>query len=210
MNRSEEITEIAKALHRFQAAVKNPKNNSTNPQYGSSYSSLDEVINTVKPTLAEYGLSFIQSPVSTEDGMFMGVTTLLMHESGQWIESDPLALPAFKLGKGGAKNYDAQAAGIAVTYARRYSLSAMLGISSEDDDDANGISNTPSGNKASEKQLNFVDKLLKDIASKKGISKEEAYQTLKQRLQVEVELEDFTGDDAGKAIKYLQGVLKAQ
>jgi hypothetical protein len=139
MKRSNSITELAKALSKFQKTVSNPKYDAKNPQYSSKYATLGNVINTVREPLTENGLSFMQEPYVTEDGLHVGITTLLMHESGEFIESQPLVLPAFKMGKGGVKVYDAQSAGIAISYGRRYSLSSILGISSEEDEDANGI-----------------------------------------------------------------------
>lgn len=211
MKRSESIKEIAIALCKFQAEVKNPSNNATNPMYKSKYSTLDNVINTVKPVLAKYGLSYIQSPSTSEDGLHIGTTTLLMHESGEWIESDPIVLPAYKLGKDAVKIYDAQAAGIAITYSRRYSLSALLGVSSEDDDDANGIihestSKPRNAQMASDKQLGLINKLLNDVATTKGITKEKAYETIQKHLKKDMEW--FTPSDASKAIEILNGALK--
>jgi hypothetical protein len=55
MQRSETVGEIAKALSKFQADVKNPTNNAKNPQYRSEYATLDNVINTVKPFLQKTG-----------------------------------------------------------------------------------------------------------------------------------------------------------
>lgn len=130
------IMNLAAALSKFQEEVRNPSNSATNPQFRSKYAPLDVVINTVKPVLAKNGLSFLQSTGS--EGESISVTTLLIHESGEWIQSDPLTLPAYQIKGGGAKEYNAQGAGSSLTYARRYSLSAMLGLSSEDDDDANG------------------------------------------------------------------------
>jgi hypothetical protein len=136
MKMSESISELATALSKFQGEVKNPHNEAVNPQFRSKYAPLDVVINTVKPLLASHGLSFIQS--TSTDGENVGITTLLLHESGEWIESDTLYLPAYQLKSGGAKEFNAQAIGSSTTYGRRYSLSAALGLSSEDDDDANG------------------------------------------------------------------------
>lgn len=140
MKRSESIKNIAAALCKFQENVKNPKNTANNPYFKSKYAPLDEVINTIKPLLAENGLSYIQTPGG--DGEHITVTTMLMHSSGEWIESDPLVLKADKA--------TAQGAGSAITYARRYSLCAVLGITSEDDDDGNiasGTINTDSNKK---------------------------------------------------------------
>lgn len=127
MNKSESIKELATALAKFQGEVKNPANTAENPFFKSKYAPLDEILNLVRPTLSKHGLSIVQIPVMSE-GM-VGVSTTLLHSSGEWIETLPILL---KLDK-----QSAQGAGSAITYARRYALSAILGISSEDDDDGN-------------------------------------------------------------------------
>jgi len=127
MQKSESIQNLAKSLANFQSEIKNPTNTANNPFYKSKYAPLSDILNDVRPVLTKNGLSIIQAP--SGDGENVVVTTLLMHESGEWLESDPLILKAEKL--------TAQGAGSVITYARRYSLSAVLGISSEDDDDGN-------------------------------------------------------------------------
>lgn len=127
METSESIKNISKALLQFQKEVKNPANTAYNPFHKSKYAPLNEILNDVRPLLGKNGLSVIQSPGG--DGNNVEVTTFLLHESGEWIKSDPLVLRADKA--------TAQGAGSAITYARRYALTAMLGISSEDDDDGN-------------------------------------------------------------------------
>jgi hypothetical protein len=128
MQTSESIASIAKALSEFQGEVKNPANTADNPFFKSKYAPLSDILNLVRPTLAKYGLSVIQAP--SGDGDKIIITTRLMHSSGEWIEACPLSLKADKA--------TAQGAGSAITYGRRYSLAAILGISSEDDDDGNG------------------------------------------------------------------------
>jgi len=157
MRMSDSIKEIATAFAKFQAEVNNPKNTAKNPQFGSKYAPLDVVINEIKSKLASQGLSFLQSTGS--EGENVVIKTLITHESGEWMESEPLILPAYQVGKGGSKNYTAQGCGSAITYGRRYSLTAMLGISSEDDDD---------GNHASERQGNTTE----EIRSMEGRGKE--------------------------------------
>ena len=127
MKKSESIANLAMALCLFQGEVTNPKTSASNPFFKSKYAPLSEVINTTKPLLAKNGLSVLQSP--SGDGEHIIVTTLLMHSSGEWIEGEPLVLKADKV--------TAQGAGSAITYGRRYGLSAILGIGSEDDDDGN-------------------------------------------------------------------------
>jgi len=135
LNKSETIVELAKALSRFQAEVKNPANTANNPFYKSKYAPLSEILNVVRPVLANHGLSVMQMPGG--DSQETSITTVLMHESGEWIESEPLTMKSVK--------NDPQGAGSVITYARRYSISAILGISSEGDDDANSASGLDEG-----------------------------------------------------------------
>jgi hypothetical protein len=151
---SESIASLAKAYAQFQQEVTNPSNTAKNPQFKSNYAPLDEVINTAKPILAKYGLSVLQSTGS--EGEAIKIVSVLMHESGEYIQSDELVLPAYQTKGGGVKEFNAQGAGSAITYGRRYSLSAILGLASEDDDDGNHASgqgykeaNKPSGNNQS-------------------------------------------------------------
>lgn len=127
MNKSESIKNIATALSQFQSEVTNPKNTADNPFFRSKYAPLNDILNDVRPLLSKYGLSILQSP--SGDGSNIVITTLLMHSSGEWIESEPLVLKTDKA--------TAQGAGSGISYARRYAISAILGIASEDDDDGN-------------------------------------------------------------------------
>lgn len=127
MQKSESLSNLAKALASFQSEVKNPANTANNPFYKSKYAPLPDILNDVRPLLAKHGLSILQAP--SGDGEKIIITTLLMHESGEWIETCPLILKAEKV--------TAQGAGSAITYGRRYALAAVLGLSSEDDDDGN-------------------------------------------------------------------------
>lgn len=97
----------------------------TGGSYSYKYADLNDVLEVVLPVLNKHGLSVAQSPVSEEGKI--GVLTRVYHTSGHVEEFGPLLLPA-----GG----DARNAGSAITYARRYGLCAALGISPEDDDDA--------------------------------------------------------------------------
>ena len=123
MNKSEEIKDLAKALGEFQAEVDNATKKAVNPAFKSKYADLAEILNTVREPLTKRGLSFVQLP-SFESGI-VSVETVLMHTSGQWISST-ISGPVVK--------QDPQGVGSAITYFRRYSLSAMCGIAQEDDD----------------------------------------------------------------------------
>ena len=127
MNKSESIKELSTALAKFQGEITNPINSATNPFFKSKYAPLNDILTLVRPILSKNGLSVVQAP--SGDGEHIIVTTTLLHSSGEWIEFDNLVLKADKP--------TAQGAGSAITYARRYAISSILGISSEDDDDGN-------------------------------------------------------------------------
>lgn len=125
MNKSESIKELTAALVKFQGEVSNPKNSTENPLFKTKYAPLSDILTLVRPLLAKYGLSVIQIP--SGDGEKITITTILLHESGEWIESEPLVIRPEK--------NKPQSIGSAVSYGRRYSISAMLNISSEGTDD---------------------------------------------------------------------------
>jgi len=125
MNQSESITDLATALCLAQAEMGGAIKDSNNPFFKSSYADLTSVIKVIKEPFAKYGLSFVQLPVTSAGGNGIGVSTMLMHKSGQWLQSEYL-LPMDKV--------TPQGAGSAITYARRYALQSLAGIPSVDDD----------------------------------------------------------------------------
>jgi hypothetical protein len=127
MKSSDSIAKLSTALSAFQAVVENPPNTAENPFFKSHYAPLNDILKRYRPELAKQGLSIIQS--ASGDGETVAISTRLMHNSGEWIETEPLVLRPDKL--------TPQGAGSAITYGRRYAISAVLGISSEDDDDGN-------------------------------------------------------------------------
>ncbi len=122
--KSNHINELATALSKAQSEIKGALASSVNPFFKSNYADLDTVIKSCFPQLTKNGLSVIQGTDTDEKGGFY-VTTMLMHDSGQWIKSK-LKMPITKP--------DAQGVGATITYARRFSLSAMVGIAQTDDD----------------------------------------------------------------------------
>ena len=123
METSESIKEIATAMNKAQAEMTAAKIDSSNPFFKSSYADMGAVIKAIKGPFYNNGLSHIQSPEMDANGV--GVTTMIMHVSGEWIRGT-LHIPMAKK--------DPQGAGSAITYARRYSLQAMAGLPSADDD----------------------------------------------------------------------------
>ena len=128
MEMSEKIDALAKALSAAQGEMGGAVKDANNPFFKSTYADLGSVIRAIKESFANNGLSYSQLPVRDEQGV--GVETILMHQSGQWIKSY-YTLPLAK--------FDAQSSGSCITYARRYALQAIAGIPAVDDDgnDAN-------------------------------------------------------------------------
>lgn len=133
MRTSENINEIAKAINTFRQVVKQPTKDGDNKFLKSRYVQLEGVVDAIDRALPDTGLAYTQEVVS--EGNQVSVTTLIFHSSGQFIELGPLSVPV-------AKN-DAQAFGSAETYARRYSLSAAFGITSDLDDDGTAAGANP-------------------------------------------------------------------
>ena len=125
---SDSINELMGALNRAQLAMIPAKRESENPFFHSKYADLATVWDALHPFRAE-GIVFTQCPVDSPDDYMVLETQLTHAPSGQWIRST-LKMRAVKS--------DPQAAGSCLTYMRRYSLSAMTGLVSELDDDANG------------------------------------------------------------------------
>lgn len=124
MERSEQINEIAKALSAAQAELEGAKKEAVNPHLKSKYADLASVWDACRNVLPKNGLSVAQMAEPAPDG-FLSLTTMLMHSSGQFL-AGTIMLP---LDKPTAQSY-----GAAMTYARRYGLSAIVGVSPEDDD----------------------------------------------------------------------------
>lgn len=123
MKKSDSIAELAKSLCKAQSEMGGAAKDAANPFFKSRYADLSSVMRVIKEPFANNGLSFVQFPLC--DGQSAGVETILMHESGEWLQSEYL-MPLVKR--------DPQGSGSAITYAKRYALQAMCGIPSEDDD----------------------------------------------------------------------------
>lgn len=124
MNRSENLDALGAALAKAQGEVEGARKDSKNPHFKSNYADLASVWAACREALTSNGLCVVQMPGPCADGR-MELTTTLLHSSGQFLSST-LSIPLAKA--------DAQAYGSAVTYARRYALAAVVGVSPEDDD----------------------------------------------------------------------------
>lgn len=133
MKKSETLTEFSKAFAKTQQEMKQPLKDANNPFFKSKYVPLENVVEAITESASKNGLSFTQFPSSDEAGN-VTVGTLVMHSSGEWIEYDPIKMKPVK--------NDPQSIGSAITYAKRYALSAIFGITSDQDDDGNEATQT--------------------------------------------------------------------
>jgi hypothetical protein len=115
------MQELIKALIAAKSEFQAIPKDKVNPHYKSKYSTLDAVLGAVEPALAKHGL------VLTHQADGEKFTTTLYHESGQFL-STSLPLPSFA---------DPQKMGSWISYARRYSITGLLSVCSDEDDDGN-------------------------------------------------------------------------
>lgn len=125
---SEAIINLSKALVETQKELKQPLKDAKNPFFKSEYVPLENVAEAITESATKHGLAFSQYATTTETGN-VSVGTIVFHESGEYIEFPPLILKP--------ENTKSQSIGSAITYAKRYSLSAVFGITSDKDDDGN-------------------------------------------------------------------------
>lgn len=196
MNKSESIVELAKALASFQEEVKQPMKDKDNPFFKSKYVPLENVVESITETAPKFGLSFVQWPLNDENGR-VGVKTMVMHSSGEYIEFDPVFMNAEK--------NTPQGAGSLITYLKRYSLSAVFGITSDEDDDAN----ESSGNNvqqqpkpATSKQVGTIKTMSMKFANARDRSVDDVYKALGIS-----DLTQLNSSQASQAIKKLDGWL---
>ena len=119
------IGSIAKALAAAQREIGVAVKDATNPHFRSKYADLQAVDEACRPALSKHGIAIAQG-TGYADG-FVFVTTRLMHaDTGEWIESTLHIAPG---------KHDAQGVGSAITYARRFGLSALAAVPAGVDDD---------------------------------------------------------------------------
>lgn len=140
---SEKISTLIKSLRLVQSSIENVTKDKKNDFFKSKYADLSSVLDTIKPLFVENGLSYSQHPSLTAN--VVNLETVIFHDSGEWMSSVASA-PVAK--------QDPQGVGSAITYLRRYALSAIVGITQEDDD----------GNSASNNKDKHVDERWKKFS----------------------------------------------
>lgn len=174
------LKEMPIALSKLQFKVRNPQR--TKKAFNYFYADMDEVLDCIKEPCQDLGFSVVQMPFNDDE--ILGVETLLIHSSGEFIK-----------GRFGSKmtKHDPQSVGSQISYYRRYSILSMFNLSQEDDDGAVVSKPQPNNSEpvASDKQKKFLHTL---IIEKNIILKPEHIEKLKQ----------ITVSKCSEAIKSLQ------
>lgn len=167
-NQSENIGELLAALSKAQGELKPASKGKSNPFFKTAYADLTSVWHACREPLAKHGLSIIQLVQAFECESGFAMMTMIGHSSGEWIKSlCPMILDK--------KN--AQGMGSAISYYRRYIMSSMLGIVTEDeDDDGNEASKYEEPKKESAKvissqQLAHLNTMLDKVKDGEGLLK---------------------------------------
>lgn len=125
---------LAAAMVAAQKELKNPSKDAKGQVRGRSdyrYLSLASLIDDTRDVLNKHGIALTQHP--NGDGNVARVTTMLLHESGEWLCSDAAC---------GLMDANPQNLGSVISYLRRYAWQSVIGVCAEDDDDAQGVAAT--------------------------------------------------------------------
>jgi len=218
--RSDNLGELIGALSQAQAEFRPIEKNRTvdvmtrtGGTYRFRYATLDAILEAVRKPLADHGLAITQL-ITLRNGIPI-LQTLLLHQSGQWVSSE---VQIILTGAGGSQEF-----GSALSYMRRYAISAILNIASQEDDDANiadgnhfqeVVPQAPVTEKASEqkipsliseRQLSFVHML----ARERGLSHDEVTGMAQAMFGVS-STKDLSRSEASQLIERLQQLPKAQ
>lgn len=164
---------LFKGMFKFRMQLKQPKLDGDNPFFKSGYVTLEGVQKAVDEALKDTGLSYIQKVYNDGEGG-VGVETVIMHEDGEALSSGPLSLRPTK--------NDPQGYGSAITYAKRYQLAAMFGISSDKDDDGNLAANLGGRNKQVNNKSNEYRKKFDAVMKLSNLDKETVNKMLSERI----------------------------
>ncbi len=164
----EQMVNIATALVKAQKEMQTPKKGSLNPFFKNKYADLNDVLEAIVPALNNNNIVLLQPLVNIDGKNF--VKTVLMHESGETFESLAEIFCA--------KQNDAQAYGSGISYARRYSISSICGIGSEDDDAQKAVT-LPKATNENIAKARAVKATLEQLKSKYSVTPEQEKEFLK-------------------------------
>ena len=211
LNKSDEINEIVKALAKVQSEIQNPKKDANNPFFKSKYSTLDNVIDAYKDLCSKNDLVVLENPVSKVDEngkVLVGIEVQIMHASGQFLSFDPYLLSPVK--------NDPQGIGSGVTYARRYTLSSVFNIASEEDDDGNSASQNNKGQY--QKPTKFkpatqaeIGNLKKEIIAFSKLMTDQGKNVKPEQVEQTLNITDYSklnSEDVKEAVNKLKGWSK--
>lgn len=167
-DRSPELKNIFGALAKAQAEMQVAGLTNENPYFKSRYADLAEVVRASRPSLTKNGLAVVQQILPNDDGQSI-LHTILCHMSGEWIETRMRIIPP--------KN-DIQTLGSYITYLRRYSYAALVGIVASDEDDDGEVA------MADARQI-----IAKGAALNKYSPKDQSYDTITKEQLEELEYE---------------------
>lgn len=197
MKTSESINELSTSLIKLQGELENIGKDSTG--YGYKYTSLDKLLEYLRPLMSKSNLGIIQTPTNEDNKI--GVTTRLIHTSGQYIE-DTLLMDKSSL----AKMNDYQVAGSIISYFRRYAISSILGIASDDDIDVDIKPIEPKLKQEVKQQVTIDRQQVLNIESLIATTNSDKAKFL-QAFKIN-RLEDMHNDNYSKAISALESKLK--
>ena len=163
LTHSPTLGKVAAALSKAQATMTNPERNRTvdvrtreGGSYSFAYATLDSILDMARPILAAHEIALIQGVATNGKGLT--VSSMLAHSSGEWVES-AVTFPT------AARPQDT---GSLITYGRRYTLTGLLGIAAEEDDDANVASGNAVADSSAKRALEAAPAIPKDIPAWQG------------------------------------------
>lgn len=128
MNHSDSIANLAVALAQAQAELPSVPLDGHNSFNNTRYSTLKKTMETARPILAKHGLAVTQIVISSEDRI--GIETVLLHSSGEWISNTATVPTVDEKGKSAA-----QVVGSTISYLRRYAFAAIVGLYTDEESD---------------------------------------------------------------------------
>jgi len=201
-NMSEKIDELTKALSLAQGVLENVQKDSKG--YGYTYSSLASCLDTIKQPLLDNGLAITQ--VMGNHNKELTLVTYLMHISGQWIKSTiPILTPPPEKNNNNNNKYaksPMQELGSSISYARRYALTAIIGLAQADDDGTNKDNKTPPPKNPIEDRSNLVSQIT-HLCEEQGIITKAFGDFHKLREKNTIELSKVVENFEALAMEYM-------